>query len=89
VSNDREQEFIDHVKKVVQPFDLVKLERDGVLSRVGKTAWYHVHSFKALPEHWGLLADVVALDSKGSKIRFPKGVQESAAKILKQLTSRK
>jgi hypothetical protein len=92
VSNDREtkkpfdhQEFVDLLRKLAQPVDFAELERQGVLSRIGRTAWYRVHNFKALPEHVSRKIIELASDAKGGKVKFEKGLAESAAKLLKKI----
>ncbi|HUO14680.1 MAG TPA: hypothetical protein VMX38_06815 [Verrucomicrobiae bacterium] len=82
------QAIIERMKKEIA-VDLAKLERDGVISKIGDGPWYRVPNFKALPRDCGLLADGIATDSKGGKIRIPKNAQQRAAKLLKQLIREK
>jgi hypothetical protein len=41
MSNEKDQALIDHLTKVVA-FDLAKLEREGLISRIGRSSWYRV-----------------------------------------------
>jgi hypothetical protein len=87
MSNEKDQALIDHLTKVVA-FDLAKLEGEGLISRIGKSYWYRVPNLNALPHDWGIVADGIDQDSKGSKIKFSRRTQEAAGKLLRQLTGK-
>ena len=79
------KDFVRLLEKLVEPIDFSELERRGIVSKAG--AWYRVHNWKALPEHASRKIRELAEDSKGIKVKFEKGVERTAAKLLRQLRS--
>ncbi|MFZ0771444.1 MAG: hypothetical protein ACLP56_17470 [Candidatus Sulfotelmatobacter sp.] len=79
-------DLIDQLEKMAKGIDFAKLERQGVVTRVGTTGtWFRIHNLKALPAHWGYLCDAFHGDLKGGKFRFPKRYTPGAIKLLKDI----
>jgi|SRR5580698_11492161 hypothetical protein len=85
-SADEVKKSLHDLELLSQPVDLAELERQGVISKSG--AWYRVPNLNALPKDlWPRIKDIDHDRKGGAKVKFIKGGEKVAAKLLKMLRS--